>query len=606
MKLEKIGNVVNVLSGYAFESSFFNEDRQGVPLVRVRDVNSGFAGVYYSGEYDDTFLLENNDLLVGLDGDFKCISWQGGRALLNQRVCKIIPVSNAVNKDYILHFLPRELEKIHKVTNFTTVKHLSVKTILDIKIPIFSFSDQIKIATVLNKAQALIKLRNESIDLLNEILKCTFLKMFGDPVKNDKKFEKGTIRDVVADVRYGTSKPASVDGKYRYLRMNNITMNGYMDYSDLKSIDIDENDKDKYIVKKGDLLFNRTNSKELVGKTGVYYEEDEMVIAGYLIRVRPNRRANSWYLWGYLNSSHGKKTLHGMSKTIVGMANINAQELQNIKILIPPIKLQNQFAKVIRIAEGLRAQFKKSLVDLENFYASLSFQAYKGKLDLSAVAIDKSLLSIVETQDPAMLIKAALTSANRITKQFESFDSGLKVPSGLIKEIEQWTKLEDELKGFQLPDSIIQAKRNVSRIQEAINKSGVNNGHLEVGFNWANLANRINERYKGLHFNFEMLLNFIQKEKVSNAAPYYASEELKANPRLNDTEDIKSFIQSAVRNVEMDEKQQRQVNPFLILTQSFYNAEQENFTLSLHRDDFKLLKNKNKNLRSGIYFSIEQ
>ncbi len=92
------------------------------------------------------------------------------------------------------------------------------------------------------------------------------------------------------------------------------------------------------------MLFNRINSKELVGKTAVYNQDTPIAYAGYLVRLRTNERANSKYISVFLNSPYGKLTLQGMCKSIVGMANINAQELQDIKIPIPPLPLQNKFA----------------------------------------------------------------------------------------------------------------------------------------------------------------------------------------------------------------------------------------------------------------------
>jgi type I restriction enzyme S subunit len=79
-----------------------------------------------------------------------------------------------------------------------------------------------------------------------------------------------------------------------------------------------------------------------------------MVIAGYIIRVRLNTRATPTYLSAVLNSDYGKITLRTMCKTIIGQANINAQELQNIKILIPPVDLQNQFAAFVEQADKLK------------------------------------------------------------------------------------------------------------------------------------------------------------------------------------------------------------------------------------------------------------
>jgi type I restriction enzyme S subunit len=171
--------------------------------------------------------------------------------------------------------------------------------------------------------------------------------------------------------------------------MNNITYLGYMNYDNLKYIDLEKSEKEKYLVKKGDLLFNRTNSKELVGKTGIFNEESEMAIAGYLIRVRLNQMANPYYVWGYLNSVHGKLTLENMCKNIVGMANINAQELQNIKLLIPPIELQNRFAEIISHIETQKQLVRQSLQKSEELFQGLMQRAFKGELTTTTIRESK-------------------------------------------------------------------------------------------------------------------------------------------------------------------------------------------------------------------------
>ena len=204
--------------------------------------------------------------------------------------------------------------------------------------------------------------------------------MFGDPVRNEKGFKLCTVRDLVSEAKYGTSSKASDDGRYPYLRMNNITYGGYWDFSDLKYIDITDKDKEKYIVRRGDLLFNRTNSKELVGKTAVFNLDQEMAIAGYLIRIRVNESANPYYLWGYLNSRHGKSTLNNMCKNIVGMANINAQELQEIRILKAPIELQNRFEVVILKILNQKKISEQSLQKSEELFQSLLQRVFKGEL----------------------------------------------------------------------------------------------------------------------------------------------------------------------------------------------------------------------------------
>ena len=204
--------------------------------------------------------------------------------------------------------------------------------------------------------------------------------MFGSPATNPKGWKVTTIGNITTDVRYGTSKPAVEGGKYPYLRMNNITYNGYLDLDNLKYIDIEDDELEKCIVRKGDVLFNRTNSAELIGKTCVFDLEEPMIIAGYIIRVRLINEVLPIYISMFLNSDFGKELLKGMAKGAVNQANINAQELKSIKIAIPPIELQNQFADFVKQVDKLKFEMEKSLKELEDNFNSLMQKAFKGEL----------------------------------------------------------------------------------------------------------------------------------------------------------------------------------------------------------------------------------
>ena len=105
-----------------------------------------------------------------------------------------------------------------------------------------------------------------------------------------------------------------------------------------------------------------------------------MIIAGYIIRVRTNERANSEYISGFLNSNYGKRTLLDICKAIVGQANINAQELQNIKIPITPVQLQTQFADFVQQVEVQKSLLQQSLAKLELNYKSLMQKCFRGDI----------------------------------------------------------------------------------------------------------------------------------------------------------------------------------------------------------------------------------
>lgn len=266
-----------------------------------------------------------------------------------------------------------------KFQNKTTGLHnLQVKSFINtFQIKSYSIDKQQIIVKILDTINNLIKQNNDQLDKLNLLVKSRFVEMFGIYPANQRGWEKCTIRDIVTDVRYGSSRPAVNGGKYPYLRMNNITYGGELDLSDIKRIDIPDNELEKCTVKRGDILFNRTNSKELVGKTCVYNRDEMMILAGFVIRVRVTDRILPEFLSAFLNSDFSKKMLLAMSKTAIGQANINAQELQNIGLYLPPIELQERFVRFKEQVDKSKFAVKQSLEKLEILKKSL-MQEYFG------------------------------------------------------------------------------------------------------------------------------------------------------------------------------------------------------------------------------------
>lgn len=136
----------DVLYGYPFNSDLFNEISEGMPLIRIRDINSGFSNTYTTENVDPIYEIHNGDVLVGMDGDFYAKKWMSGTALLNQRTCRMNGKSGIVNDAFMLHYLNPELLHIHRITSSTTVKHLSAKEINKMKIPLPPLTLQEKFA----------------------------------------------------------------------------------------------------------------------------------------------------------------------------------------------------------------------------------------------------------------------------------------------------------------------------------------------------------------------------------------------------------------------------------------------------------------------------
>lgn len=208
----------------------------------------------------------------------------------------------------------------------------------------------------------------------DELVKSQFIEMFGLPDTNEHGFDSGVIADVVKDVHYGTSRKATDDGKYIYIRMNNITYDGLLDLSDIKRIDIPDKELAGCSVQQGDVLFNRTNSRELVGKTCSFDGTEPMVIAGYIIRLRMNGRLDAACLSTFLNLRQSKQLLLSMAKGAVGQANINAQEVQTIPILIPPKELQKEFLRLKKQTDKSKFELKQAIDSTSDLIRSLMQQ----------------------------------------------------------------------------------------------------------------------------------------------------------------------------------------------------------------------------------------
>lgn len=206
-----------------------------------------------------------------------------------------------------------------------------------------SIDKQEELADILWAAQETRSHYRQLLTTCDDVVKSQFVEMFGGPDPADSQLPIASIGELATDIRYGTSRKANDYGDYKYLRMNNITDEGRLDLSDLKYISLTGSDLENAQVIKGDLLFNRTNSREKVGKTCVFTENDPMVIAGYIVRVRFDSRVESGYVSAFLNTQYGKALLRKMAKGAVGQANISAKEMARIELPLPSIPEQRAF-----------------------------------------------------------------------------------------------------------------------------------------------------------------------------------------------------------------------------------------------------------------------
>lgn len=381
MEYIRLGDCVEIDSGYAFKSSLFNEN-EGLPIIRIRDVTSGSTSTYYSGKYDDKYLVYDGDLLISMDGSFIVRKWNGGVALLNQRVCRIKSKSrNLLLSDYIYRIIPRFLKNIEDKTPFVTVKHLSVANINEITIPLPSINIQKRISMVLDKAQELIDKRKEQIEACDELIKSLFYYMFGDIFANSKNWSENKLDELINVVGGYAFKSANFQEiGVPVLRIGNIN-SGYFKPVNMVFYQ-EEPGIERYLIFPGDLVISLTGTvgKDDYGNVCIIGKEhDKYYLNQRNAKLEIKKNINKYYLMYALKVPEVKKKLTGISRG-VRQANIANKDILNLVLPMPPLELQNEFAEKVEKIEQQKQLLEQSLIELENNFNSLIQRAFKGEL----------------------------------------------------------------------------------------------------------------------------------------------------------------------------------------------------------------------------------
>lgn len=370
---KKLGEVCTIKAGYTPKKNELS-DNGAYPYYKVADMNTLGNDVYLditsSYKIDANKLFPKGAIVFPKNG--AAVSTNKKRILkydsivdLNTGVA-IFPKS--INEKFAYYwFIDTDFKKYVRGGALPT---LDIKSLKDKPFPSIDKSIQLAIVSELDKINELIRLKKEQLKDFDNLAQSLFYEMFGNPVENEMGWEVKKLGDVCTDIKYGTSKPASENGRYTYLRMCNLTTDGFLDLSNTKQIDIPDDEIEKCIVRYGDILFNRTNSIELVGKTCLFDKKEPMVIAGYIIRVRLNDTLLPVVLSRMFNLASIKKLLRSMAKGAVNQANINSKELASIRIPLPPLSLQRLFAQRIEQIEREKSEVQKSIQDLETLLAS--------------------------------------------------------------------------------------------------------------------------------------------------------------------------------------------------------------------------------------------
>lgn len=373
IKQVKLENYIKIISGFAFKSNLFTTDSSFTPLIRIRDIKRGFSETFYSGDFNKNYLVYEGDMLIGMDGEFNVENWKGIPSLLNQRVCKLeISDSNLLDKQYLFYIINGKLKEIEDKTSFVTVKHLSLKDINRIEIPLPPLSTQKAIVEKLDKADALRKKDQELLAQYEELAQAIFIEMFGDPVKNEKGWEVENLSDI-GKIGRGKSKhrprnaPQLLGGNYPLIQTGDVANSGlYIDtyhstYSEIGLLQ-------SKMWSKGTLCITIAAN---IAKTGIL--NFDSCFPDSLVGFVPTDKTNVVYIHYWF--SFFQKILEDQAPESA-QKNINLEILSKLEIICPPVKLQSQFAEKIQNIEAQKALVKQQAQQSEDLFQALLQESF--------------------------------------------------------------------------------------------------------------------------------------------------------------------------------------------------------------------------------------
>lgn len=274
-------------------------------------------------------------------------------------------------------------------------------------IPLLPLNDQIRIAHLLGKADGMIAQRKQHLQQLDDLLKSVFLDMFGDPVRNEKGWDRPELK-AFGKISTGNTpprnEPANYDGDFiEWIKTDNITGDAVFVTPATEYLSEVGAKKARTLTTGALLVACIAGSVESIGRAAL---TDRTVSFNQQINaIQPSKDVNSMYLYGLFKLSRAYIQSHATK----GMKRILTKgDFEKITMIKPPFEIQNQFAAIVEKVEALKSRYQQSLTDLEALYGALSQQAFKGELDLSRVALPAAP---IEGESPvAVAVSAPITT----------------------------------------------------------------------------------------------------------------------------------------------------------------------------------------------------
>jgi type I restriction enzyme, S subunit len=363
-------NFINVAKGKNLPKDY--RDKGDYPVIAA-----GKSIAYFSSHPN----YNNNTITISSSGANAGFVWKHTYPIWASD-CTVIEVNEDIDFNYLYLFFLSKQRIIYSFQEGAGQPHVYWKDIKNIEINLPTLEKQKQIAKTLDKANELVELRKESITKLDALAKSIFIDMFGDPVSNPKKWEIKKLKEILKNIDSGWSPICnnypSRNNNFGILKLSSLSNDVYNDNENKEMIDgVDP--KIEALILNGDLLFSRKNTYMLVGSCAyVFNTKDNLFMPDLIFRLNTNSEVEKIFLWKYMVNEKNKIRLRNIANgAAASMPNISKAKLMDFEIYLPPLDLQNKFAKIIEKIEEQKTLYTQELEKLQNNFDALLQKSFQ-------------------------------------------------------------------------------------------------------------------------------------------------------------------------------------------------------------------------------------
>ena len=393
MEKVKIIDFCNISNGFAFKSDKYISEN-GARVIRITNVQKGKIvdndpKLYPFSELDklEAYKIFEGDILMSLTGNVGRVGRYPKELLpayINQRVCRVMPKNEKLDTNFLFHFLNSDVFENEAIKNSAGAAqlNLSTKWLGDFEIPLPNLATQQRIAAILDQADAIIQNNRAIVQKYDALTQSLFLDMFGDPVKNEKGWEKvkgSLIYQVKGRVGWKGYKKTDLRESGAYvIGATHIDKFGYINLTNPVYIS-DEKflESPEIIIEKNDLIFVQRGNT--IGKIGLVRDVLERATINPVVVILRPKVSPYFLLYLLLNKSILNKIIEINSGSAQPM--ITQNSMNEYQFINPPLELQNQFAERVAMIEAQKQQAQLELAKSEELFNSLLQRAFKGELN---------------------------------------------------------------------------------------------------------------------------------------------------------------------------------------------------------------------------------